>query len=87
MLTQDTGLGILLFLAWEMMGDRKLSSTDLLRWESAASLEKGAKTSSSEKGTGTAASFSSISLSEALERSPRKDLNCLFSTRSLTISG
>lgn len=87
MLTHDTGLGILLFLDWEMMGDRKLSSADLLSVESTASLEKGVKTSSSEKGAGTVASLSSSNLSEALERSPRKDLSCLFSTRSLTKSG
>lgn len=87
MLTHETGLGILLFLDWEMMGARKLSSADLLRCESAASLEKGVKTSSSEKGAGTAVNLSSSSLSEALERSPRRDLSCLFSTRSLTRSG
>ena len=76
MLTHETGLGILLFLDWEMMGARKLSSADLLRCESAASLEKGVKTSSSEKGAGTVANLSSSSLSEALERSPRRDLRC-----------
>lgn len=61
-----------------MIGDKKLSSADLLRGASIASLEKGVKTSSSEKGAGTVASLSSSNLSEALERSPRKDLSCLF---------
>lgn len=70
-----------------MMGDRKVSSADLLRCESIVSLEKGVKASSSEKGAGTVASLSSSNLSEALERSPRKDLSCLFSTRNLTRSG
>lgn len=87
MLTHETGLGILLFLDCELMGDRKLSSADLLRGASTASLEKGTKTSSSEKGTGTEASLSSSSLLEALERSPSKDLSCLFPTSSLTRSG
>ena len=87
MLTHDTGLGILLFRDWEMMGDKKLSSADLLSGESMANLVKGVKTSSSEKGAGTVTSLSSSNLSEALERSPRKDLSCLFSTRSLTRSG